>query len=302
MEFFDSLQVFYGEATAARARVYARAARRPEHAGCRLTGRITGPHSALGATLSATVPLRDLGPGATLLAEAVLPDPCFWSPDSPASYEVEVTLHDADGQTLATATRHLGMRALGARGASFYLEGKRWVVRGVDRRCDPTASVEAWRVAWAALLVTSPDEELCRQASEQGVLVVAWITGTSEDAVAELDRLSHWPAVGMAVIDCQEPCDQASLTAAAPNILLGQTWRGQSAIPSWVQFLVAEAEPPATFGDQLTQVGRPVVALRRLDGRAAVQQARAACDDLQRDLAPLGDWAGYVTLAARQEE
>ncbi len=298
MKFLESLQVFHGEANPARARVYARAARSPKHVGWRLTGRVTGPHRFAGSTLPATAPLRDLGPGPTLLAEAVVLDPCFWSPASPTYYEVEVAVQNDDGQTLATLVRPIGIRALGVRQTSFYLEGKRWVLRGVDHDCDSEAGVEAWREAWAALLAKAPAEELCRQASRQGVLVVAMVAGTVDEVTAELLRLSHWPAVAMAVVDGDEACDQAPLAAVAPNLVLGKRWAAQHTIPDWVQFVVAEVEQPADFAQQFVKLGRPVVAMRRNRGAADVQRARQACDELQRDLAPFGDWAGYVTLPA----
>jgi hypothetical protein len=38
----------------------------------------------------------------------------------------------------------------------------------------------------------------------------------------------------------------------------------------------------------------PIVAVRRLDQKLPLADARAACDALQRDLAGIGQFAGYV--------
>ena len=46
--------------------------------------------------------------------------------------------------------------------------------------------------------------------------------------------------------------------------------------------------------DDVAAVPKPVVAARYLDSPLTLAEARAACDALQRDLAPLGQFAGYV--------
>ncbi|MBW3600647.1 MAG: hypothetical protein KY475_25715 [Planctomycetes bacterium] len=290
MAILDSLQVFYGEATAARARVYARVPLPPEGEGWRLSGTITGPHSSLGNTLPATVRLRDRGPGPTLLAEAALPDPCFWSPKMPALYEVELELLDPSGEVREIAVRSLGIRALGVRGRSLLLEGKRWVLRGVHRRHDTNAPLEAWR-EFAAMLVESPDEQLCREASRQGVWLVAVISGNSREVEAELRRLSQSAAVAIAVVDCRGEVDE-KIAAAAPNILLAQ-WANGSRPAAWANVTFATIASPEDFGRRFADAEIPIVAVRSADA-ADLHEARAGCDALQRDLAPYGDFAGYV--------
>src|SRR5687767_12799952 len=86
------LDVFYGDLSVNRAYVYARLPRPVEDAGLSLVGQVRGPRCRLAEMLPASVPLVDLGPGPTLLAQAMIPDPCFWSPDLPAIYDVTVNL------------------------------------------------------------------------------------------------------------------------------------------------------------------------------------------------------------------
>ena len=88
----SSLAIFYGDLTVAQAYVYARLPRPAEDSGLSLVGQVRGPRCLQAETLPVTSPLVDLGPGSTLLARAVIPDPCFWSPDLPAIYDVTLNL------------------------------------------------------------------------------------------------------------------------------------------------------------------------------------------------------------------
>ena len=80
----SDLDIFYGELTVNRAFVYARLPRPADDEGLSLVGQVRGPRCSRAQTLPLTSPLVDLGPGPTLLARALVPDPCFWSPDLPA--------------------------------------------------------------------------------------------------------------------------------------------------------------------------------------------------------------------------
>jgi hypothetical protein len=294
MAVLDTLQIFHGEVHPARARLYARLPRRAEWKAWRLTGRVTGPHNALAATLPATVRLRDLGDGPTLLAEAFVPDPCFWSPESPALYDVQVALVDEQGKERETATPTVGIRSFGIRVASFYLEGKRWVLRGASRAVDPEAPASQWREAWCSPLAGSRDDVFLEEASRLGVLTVAAIAGERTEVETELRRLARWPAVAIALIDCPEPLD-ASIASAAPNILLGCRMSGSEASPpDWANVIFGDVEDPREFANRFTPLGRPVIAMRPLDSSAGLHGARTACDLLQSDLAPHGDFAGYL--------
>src|SRR3954454_21595882 len=105
------LDVFYGELTATRALVYARLPRPADDAGLSLTGQVRGPRCLHAQTLPLTAPLTDLGPGPTLLARAVIPEPSFWSPDVPSIYDVTVQLRRGT-QTVAQTRREIGLRSL----------------------------------------------------------------------------------------------------------------------------------------------------------------------------------------------
>src|SRR5690606_7240910 len=111
-------------------------------------------------TLPGRVPLVDLGPGEHLLARAVLPDPCFWSPALPFLYRIQVEVVRG-GQVVATATHSLGIRMFGAAGNDLRLEGKRWVARGVYGQSPPSSALPAMHDARLIACCSDPDEAFC---------------------------------------------------------------------------------------------------------------------------------------------
>lgn len=71
-----------------------------------LAGTMSGPRRKGSRTLPATVPLRPIADAAPA-AEAILPDPCFWSPEMPFLYDIRVELrlghHVVDSATFCIA-------------------------------------------------------------------------------------------------------------------------------------------------------------------------------------------------------
>jgi hypothetical protein len=63
---------------------------------------------------------------------------------------------------------------------------------------------------------------------------------------------------------------------------------------SWADLLIVNADTPELVTEGMTYGEIPIVAYRGLRPSADLPTARAACDALQRDLAPLGQFAGYV--------
>lgn len=294
---FSTLEIFFGASSFAEARIYARVSKGPDApAEARLAGRIVGPFRAGGQTLSASVPLRpalnQATDGPALLAEATLPDPCFWSPDLPFLYTVTVELLQG-ARRLATAERLLGVRPLGVRDGHLWLEGRPWTPRGVRTDEAPPVDLALWRGAGAALIADDPSDALCEQASRQGVAIVAWLNGPDQ-IVDRVARLARWPAPTVAVIGAVAD-DGASLRTAARNLLLAQAVDLQAPIlrADWADLVVCRFAPDAGLS-QVSAPNHPALAYRPAVAGQTLAEARRACDRLQAALAGRGEWAGYL--------
>ncbi len=291
------LEIFFGEANNAAARVYARWIEEalPEH--CQWAGRVVGPTCAYSQTLSATIPLRRKSPAAAqrtagdstgaALAEAVVPDPCFWTTELPFLYRVEVELRRGR-EVVASAERPLGIRRLGADRRRLLFESRGWVARGVDVREVPETPLAEWRAADLAMIVDAPDDALCEAASRLGVLLIAELPESEPSLAAELRRLARWPAVAMALLPERAELDAAS-RRAAKNLLVGQRVQQTK-----IDVVVCEDLAADDIAALAAEVEVPVLAQRRAGWCDDLAQARHACDLLQRDLAGSGEFAGFL--------
>jgi hypothetical protein len=269
----------------------------------KLTGLLTGPECEFAQTLPARIPFVHCGSDETLLAEAFVPDPCFWSPDLPFLYRAELQLHG--GQAVAGEQNGIiGIRRLGIRDRKLYFEGKRFVLRGIGSHFDLEALSDTemayLRQTWTATIVKWPSTALCKLASRYGMLIIAdlRINGNhaSFSAVAQTARLvAQWPAVVMAIVDAGalpglEP------RGAIRNLLIAQYISAADPLPLdlQAQIIFAEVGELGRFANRFENSNRPIIAVRPLPHTTKIESARAACDVLQADLAPYGDFAGYI--------
>ena len=289
-----ALDVFYGELSVHRALVYARLPRPGDGDGWSLAGTIRGPRCLHAQTLPAAAKLVDQGPGASLLAQAILPDPVCWTADLPAIYDVTVNLLRG-GEVVATARRELGLRRLGPRGRNLVLDGKRWVLRGVNTNSTTARLPREWHEELSALVVRDPSEDLLAEASQWGALAVVDLNGPADAAASQLRHLARYPAVAIAIVRGPLPTDFAKADYC-PNLLLaaGIGAGEQSRLPPWAELAVVSADSPEDFARVAQTVSIPILAERRLAAALPLDEARAACDRLQRDLAAAGQFAGYI--------
>ena len=294
----DQLEIFFGDANNAEARIYARLQSDAAPAGAKLAGRVVGPQCAYASTLSATIRMNpkrtQAEAGADLVAEAIVPDPCFWSPELPFLYRVEIELRQG-GELLASATHALGIRPLGARGRNLLLEGKPWVIRGVEQSALPPAELSQWRAADTAMIVEAPSEELCAEASRLGAWLLARIDGDAIHLATELRRLAHWPCVSTVVIKAGADLPEA-VVRRPRNVLLTQHFGPGAAIApaAWAEAIVCEDSDPARLAERSAGATLPVVAQQPGRWHDDLSAARRACDEFQRLLAGRGDFAGYL--------
>lgn len=294
-----SLEIFFGDANNALARVYARlpAGHLPE--GCRLMGRVVGPTCAYSHTLPATMQLisRPSAAGEALLAEAIVPDPCFWTSDLPFLYQVQVEVRRGD-QVLDSIERPLGIRPLAINRGKLIWEGRAWVARGASAAALPSAALADWRAADLVMCVDCPSDELCAEASRLGAIVVAELSGSPAEVIGEARRLARWPAVAMLLLDAGTPIE-AALRQAARNLPLGWLQSPANEGADHGDFVVCEGRSPETIAACAQRIAdslsRPAV-LARLDSgwHDSLSDARRACDALQAELAGQGKFAGYL--------
>jgi hypothetical protein len=300
----EGLDIFYGEASNNLARVYARVTGVPGGAEFSLSGFVRGPECKYCKTLPTNTALVDAGAGESLLAQALVPDPCFWSPDVPSRYRVHVDLRRGNSVVESTE-REFALRNFGCRGKNFFLEGRRWVLRGVTADNPSVEELPAWREARATLFIENPGDEICREATRIGVVVVPWI-GMEQSAEKELNevrRLAKFGAVPMVLIQ-SAAIPLETLRRAAPNLVFGLDVGWDSPFldgqcPSYytfpgAEFAFVQVKQFEKFARLVDNSPHPVVAWRPIHEQIPFAEARAACDVLQRDLAPFGDYAGYV--------
>jgi hypothetical protein len=289
-DFADRLELFFGEGHDTIAHVYARLRGRTTAEGFQLAGRLTGPTCLYAETLPATFKFVDRGPGNSLVAVAIVPEPCFWTPDMPQIYQAIVELRQA-GNVVARAERIVGMRTLGATGRKLFYDGKRWVLRGAHQDTVAEAQLSAWREADTAIVSRHPDEAFCQAASRVGALIVAELDSAD---VGEIQRLSRWPAVGIVSLPNRAPLELGGL---AHNLLLAERFAAGQPITTapWAQVAICEIGQELDLARRAAGCSIPLIATRANDGPLeAVTAGRTRCDALQRDLAGPLDISGYI--------
>lgn len=282
--------VFIGECNNHVAHVYARLARPCREGELSLTGRVRGPTNVYGYTLATSYPFANLGAGDTTLLRAIVPDPCTWSPMTPTLYEYWI--EDRLGQLPPVHRQEFGIRQLGPRGKSFILDGKRWVPRAAhDDRL--TESWEMWRFRAAVRVTQAFDETLFAEASRAGVMIIHETTHKDPVGVRSLlAQLSDYAAVSMVLFQ-QDAALPAEIAHVAPNILLVKRINHLADMQDWVQAAWIDATDIDGFARLVASINTPIIAVRRYRG-TSLAEARAAVDTLQADLAPIGQFAGYV--------
>lgn len=326
-----TLACILGRCDSLRAEVFFRAELPPgsDSGDASLAGTLAGPDCRPAITLPMTAKLAAVhgspsgqAPAGTasVVARAILTEPSFWTPELPSLYRLDARLVVA-GREVATWQRPVGLRRLGVRGRSLWLDGRRHVPRALVATAADTIDLTTFRAAALAAAVPDPSEAFLARCDAEGVAVLALLADAShraldvETAAIAIARWAWHPAALVAVVPQGMSAAAAAEIASATHsrrstLLLAWEVDGSlppSAIPAGVELLMVtlpaggvpheawRAEPPAL----------PLVARRRSDGlsaAAAEPPSRRGCDALQADLAnwstagggTAADWAGYV--------
>ncbi|MBL9080211.1 MAG: hypothetical protein JNK76_00305 [Planctomycetales bacterium] len=294
--------VFYDEVGEASARLYALAAPTigdrlltvDELAECRFDCRVEGPTCRYSTTLQSRITLKHRGVTTwgdipAVMAEGILPDPCPWSSELPFLYRIVGAVRLGE-RTVAEIDQTFGIRPLSTVRNRIVLNGKTWVPRGVELLNVPQYSLSDWRGSATAMCVTEPDDELCRESSEIGVVMMAALPAAQKTSGQTVRRLSQYPSVAFIELNC--PVLESDRLNARNTLFLkrmSRTSSSQDKPDTYIWDFHDGDFTPASDIFRLT----PVIVRRPVEKPESLESARAACDALQRDLAGTYDVAGY---------
>jgi|GEM_PF-1350808 len=297
----DPIEILLAEATASCARLYVRGSCKDRRISG-LAGSLHGPQCRYGRTLPSSFSLHSVDSAAGQLAELVIPEPCYWTPERPLVYRLDLQWQDSAGQS-HKITRLVGIRRWGVERTAWRLEGRRTVLRGMDvgpRGLDPRQLATA-HDGQLTLIVHQLDDTFCEAASRIGVALVANLRGAGDRAAlaCALDRACRWPAVLAVVVSEHQVAPGQALPAGLPMLQLLDTTAREtgpeiaSEIKPWATGVWVETDGPRRLPDGLATIDKPILVIRRSQQEVNLATVRGNCDRLQADLAPRFDLAGY---------
>lgn len=224
--------------------------------------------------------------------EFLVTEPCYWSPAMPFLYELRRTDSLADGET-----HSFGLRQLIVHGRNLRLGRERIVLRGAIGSSFDVDEIQQAHSAECALALGAWAQTALETASRYGTTLLL-----EADEFINLPSLieeASWnPAVAGVVLDGQLLTQANARTAAASGIILAQKFNSQNwgdvdSLSAKAFLIVATLLPDDRPPHWMAACRRPVIAIRRYETYANFQHARIACDNLQAQLAPEFDLAGY---------
>lgn len=293
----------------------------PSGAELAIEAAISGPESVRSTTLPVRLPVRFTGQqetsaGTAFAGRVVLTEPAYWTPELPMRYRIAGRLL-ADGQPVVRFDVLIGLRRLGVRGHSLWLDGRRWVPRGLvsGRATEPDlpgrlAAMDGTAVAIvelpaAATVENAPPLWGClAEADRLGrPLILRLNEGSPAATVEGIARLAGHPAVMAVVLPANRVAAASEWKQRAGTMLLAAELPGDQpppAAPAGIDLLVVRLAADALP----TDAWRIPAALPAVVWQSASEPTRAGCDRLQAALAgwrvagerlPADwDWAGFL--------
>ena len=255
-------------------------------------GQLRGPYCQRAKTLPASFPIgrcqcdEKVSQCATLLVT----EPCYWTPELPMLYDVELELELADGTT--AAWRHtLGLRRWEIDGRRLFWERRRIVLRGIVAEDCTSEILPAAAEAEVALVVRDPDESFMQRASDLGVPLMADLRGYSGDLTPKLLSYAWQPSVALVLVDDRVASAHYKPHAVKIGCVFSPAYGFAAA--DWADVIVIELHETERPPAWAATCAKPVIAIRRGEAYAELAEARRGCDRLQAVLAPQFDLAGY---------
>lgn len=316
-----SLSLVLGRCDSLRAEVFLRAALPTggDPTAAVITGSLKGPECRRAITLPVTATFLPLPADAShmesVVARAVLTEPSYWTPELPSLYQMKARVV-VNGLDIEACEQTVGLRRFGVRGRSLWLDGRRFVPRGLlmlERDID----VRRFREASLTAMVADPSEEFLKQCDAEGVPVIAILADERGSAMCvdvAAERIGTWAwhasvliaVVPLAARDGEGDRIAAATRRARGTLLLGLEFDGSMPPPSTaiagdaiLVSLAANTVPHPVW--RTTPPAVPLLARRPHAPDAVV--SRSPCDSLQAGLAAwrsghkthdaAWDWAGY---------
>jgi hypothetical protein len=287
-----------------------------------LEAAISGPESIRSTTLPVRLPVRftsqrETAGGVVFTGRMVLTEPAYWTPELPMRYRIAGRIL-VDGQPVAQLDEMIGLRRLGVRSRSLWLDGRRWVPRGLacgradaPDIADRLAAAGATAVAIVELpsAVTAyscpPFWSCLAEADRLGRPLFVRLTAGSPGATATgIARLARHPAVLAVMLPAELFASAVEWKRVAGTMLLAAELPGHqpppTAAPPGIDLLVVKLAADALPAD----VWRVPAAFPVAVWQSAAEPTRADCDRLQAELAgwrltgerpPVDwDWAGFL--------
>lgn len=314
-----SLTLILGRCDSLRAEVFLRASSSEgvNPADAVITGTLKGPDCRRAITLPVTGKFHTLPPDASqrnsIIARVVLTEPSYWTPELPSLYRLDARLV-VNGREIVACQRLVGLRRFGVRGRSLWLDGRRFVPRGLVM-AERDIDVNQFRDAALTAIVVDPSGEFLVHCDAEGVSVIAILAdaiGSPMTFDVARERIATWAwhaSVLMAVVPMATRDGDRIADATRGDrgtLLLAKEVDGATPPPADAAradaFVVAvEANGVPHPAWQTAPPSGPLLA-RRPDVAPAVV-SRQPCDTLQASLAAwrsraetslrTWDWAGY---------
>lgn len=251
--------------------------REPVDGDIKWTGKLRGPFCANRQTLVANFPIRTQR--ASNQGAVTLPDFCHWSSAGPFTYQFELELKRGE-ESIASLRETMAIHWVYVHQGKIYQAGKRWVPRLARLRLPSYGTeqglqdlrdwLEGIRESELVLVIREEEatEALLRECLAMGVWLAIEANDVSEEKLAKWESL----ACVCCVLDAQ-----GKLSSSASSLLVASREGLEASIR-------AELWGVARSGAKL---------IVRSGVYDTPQAARAACDALQADAAPRGDWAAF---------
>jgi len=275
----------------------------PTEAGNRsLTGKLIGPHCEYARTLPAEFSFVEFSPPdieifsdlnrPKYIAQVI--DPCYWTPELPFLYDLQVSLQREDGKNVEYQAK-VGLTRWECHWRNLRLESRRIVLRGSSIEQPTTDSIPIARAANTALIVDRYDRAFCDVADQVGVIVCLDLRTAGDSLSSILSQINSSTSVFLVLISSDQsrqknPDDLWPTNCIVAEFLSTTSPEDYTDLGTVVAFELRGKERPPSW---IAKAPRPVIVIRRGEDYADLVAARAACDRLQAELAPEFDLAGY---------